>query len=484
MSDIADIRKSSAAGAPTKVTKASEMTDTDKNYLYLGTESGYNSGHIYYFVEGVLTDGGAYGGVNVDTTLTQSGQAADAKVTGDEIEEIKEDLLQKVGLSDEAKQALLACFAKVAWIDEHGKTYYDALEDALYPPAELARISAVFDSSAVIYNTNTLDDLRQYLTVTAIYSDHTTATVTEYTLSGMLAEGTSIITVNYEGKTTTFIVAVTAVTVSSINATYVQSGLLYPYDNVDKLKNDLTVSALWSDGTTTTLSENDYTLNGTLLPGIATITATHDGKSSSFTVSVETPTWRYSASDGTLLSEQSYINNASINQLCTEEIFDGKLRLTSPQNSAEPAIEYHLTPQINTHAAVRLKVRYISIPVGKGAVGLRISLSDGSEGSRIGVHALVRDNSITKLTARKGTKDVDIAEIALNVWYEILLVKNGLNTTVALDGVEIYNSDSPSTSYTTENKIWNQSVPKSPGESWASIVDIDYIEYYNYDVAG
>ena len=92
VSDIADIRKSSAAGAPTKVTKASEMTDTDKNYLYLGTESGYNSGHIYYFVEGVLTDGGAYGGVNVDDTLTISGQAADAKVTGDKIEEIKEDL--------------------------------------------------------------------------------------------------------------------------------------------------------------------------------------------------------------------------------------------------------------------------------------------------------------------------------------------------------------------------------------------------------
>lgn len=92
VSDIADIRKSSAAGAPTKVTKASEMTDTDKNYLYLGNESGYNSGHIYYFVEGVLTDGGAYGGVNVDATLTQSGQAADAKVTGDKIAEVKEDL--------------------------------------------------------------------------------------------------------------------------------------------------------------------------------------------------------------------------------------------------------------------------------------------------------------------------------------------------------------------------------------------------------
>lgn len=36
------------------------------------------------------------------------------------------------GLSDAAKTALLNCFQHVAWIDEHGQTYYDALEDALY----------------------------------------------------------------------------------------------------------------------------------------------------------------------------------------------------------------------------------------------------------------------------------------------------------------------------------------------------------------
>ncbi len=36
------------------------------------------------------------------------------------------------GLSDEAKEALLACFEHVAWIDEHGQDYYDALYSALY----------------------------------------------------------------------------------------------------------------------------------------------------------------------------------------------------------------------------------------------------------------------------------------------------------------------------------------------------------------
>lgn len=35
------------------------------------------------------------------------------------------------GLSGNAKQALLACFQHVAWIDEHGQNYYNALKRAL-----------------------------------------------------------------------------------------------------------------------------------------------------------------------------------------------------------------------------------------------------------------------------------------------------------------------------------------------------------------
>lgn len=79
-------------GAPTKVELVSQMTDPDKNYLYIGEEQGYNSGHIYYLVDGAPVDKGVFGGTNIDNTLTISGQAADAKVTGDKIEEIKEDL--------------------------------------------------------------------------------------------------------------------------------------------------------------------------------------------------------------------------------------------------------------------------------------------------------------------------------------------------------------------------------------------------------
>lgn len=113
------------------------------------------------------------------------------------------------GLTNDIKTALLNCFEKVAWIDENGQDYYDALETALYPPANLVSISAVYTQSGTVYDTDSLNDLKSDLVVTAHYSDSSTATVTAYTLSGTLTTGTSTITVTYGGKSTTFTVTVT-----------------------------------------------------------------------------------------------------------------------------------------------------------------------------------------------------------------------------------------------------------------------------------
>lgn len=115
------------------------------------------------------------------------------------------------GIPEDVKVALLDCFENVAWINDDGQTYYDALYAALYPPKTLVSISAAFDQgSAVIYDTDSLDTLKQYLTVTAHYDDSSTGVVTNYTLSGTLTVGTSTITVLYNGKTTTFSVTVTS----------------------------------------------------------------------------------------------------------------------------------------------------------------------------------------------------------------------------------------------------------------------------------
>lgn len=129
---------------------------------------------------------------------------------GQALNDLKEDLssVENNILTDDIKQALLQIAEKVAYIDEDGQDYYDALETALYPPADLVSISCVYTQSGTVYDTDTLDSLKPDLVVTALYDDQTTATVTTYTLSGTLTEGTSTITVSYGGKTASFAVTV------------------------------------------------------------------------------------------------------------------------------------------------------------------------------------------------------------------------------------------------------------------------------------
>ena len=117
------------------------------------------------------------------------------------------------GLTESVKQALLDCFQNVAWANENGMDYYNALEGALYPPADLVSISAVYTQGGIVYDNEELNDLREDLVVTAVYADESSRAVEDYTLSGELTEGTSTITVSYGGKTTTFDVTVTHATV-------------------------------------------------------------------------------------------------------------------------------------------------------------------------------------------------------------------------------------------------------------------------------
>lgn len=118
-----------------------------------------------------------------------------------------------------AKSSLIALLEKVAYVDGNGQQYLDELITNL--AATVTSISAVFtQGSAVVYDTDVLDTLRQYLVVTAMYSDGTSSIVSDYELSGRLTEGTSTITVIYGGQTDTFTVTVTAVIYHLENHTF------------------------------------------------------------------------------------------------------------------------------------------------------------------------------------------------------------------------------------------------------------------------
>lgn len=72
------------------------------------------------------------------------------------------------------------------------------------PEVTLTSISATYTGGEVAVGTS-VNDLTG-ITVTAHYSDGSTANITGYTLSGTIAEGANTITVSYGGKTTTFTV--------------------------------------------------------------------------------------------------------------------------------------------------------------------------------------------------------------------------------------------------------------------------------------
>lgn len=195
-----------------------------------------------------------------------------------------EDILLTKVLTDAQKNAILACFRNVAWINDQGQTYYEALQVAF--DVSVTSISAVYTQSGIVYDTQTLDDLRQNLVVNATMSDGTTSAVKGYALSGSLTAGTSTITVTYADKTTTFDVTVTHMQGSlvSISAVMDSSATITTNDSLEDLRQYLTVTAHYDSGDDVVVT--GYTLSGSLDVGQNSITVSYSNKTTTFTVTV------------------------------------------------------------------------------------------------------------------------------------------------------------------------------------------------------
>lgn len=197
------------------------------------------------------------------------------------------------GLSDDFKQALLNCFSHVAWINDQGQTYYNALYDALYPPIPATSIS--LDRSTI--NTHTINVSEALAvnvqppnttdTVSWSSSDTSVATVTQNGVVDIVGWGSAVITATAGSVSATCTVTATNITLSSIAAVFTQgAATIYSDDSLDTLKQYLVVTATYSDSSTEVLADSDYTLSGTLTVGTATITATYEGETDTFTVTV------------------------------------------------------------------------------------------------------------------------------------------------------------------------------------------------------
>lgn len=139
------------------------------------------------------------GQVVIDGTLTVPGAAADAKVVGKRFRRDETQLW-----TPDIKTALLACFQNVAWSNDQGQTYYDALETALYAN-DYPRLEVVYTAGITpVYTDDSLDTVKQYLTATFYEDMEDTGTVVpsaDYTLTGTLQAGTSTLYASYSGVT-------------------------------------------------------------------------------------------------------------------------------------------------------------------------------------------------------------------------------------------------------------------------------------------
>lgn len=192
--------------------------------------------------------------------------------------------------SDSFKEALLQFASKVAYVDEHGQTYYDDLYNALYPRTGYYTIANNLTGCTTNNSATTIQEDTSYTAIITVSAGYTLsgATVT-ITMGGNILTGAfSNGTINIPNVTGDLVITVVASTVivSSISAAYTQSGPVYDTDTLNSLKTDLVITAHYSDDTTQTVSAADYTLSGTLAAGTSTITVSYGGKTATFNVTV------------------------------------------------------------------------------------------------------------------------------------------------------------------------------------------------------
>ena len=127
-------------GTPLTAANAAAMTDHNKIYVYVGdpAETGYTTGNWYFWNGSAWESGGVYNStaLQTDTTLSIAGMAADAKVTGDDITDLKNALTKFFALknSDHTK------------ISPNDETYRNL--DALFTPGTY-RVESAADAAAL-----------------------------------------------------------------------------------------------------------------------------------------------------------------------------------------------------------------------------------------------------------------------------------------------------------------------------------------------
>lgn len=194
-----------------------------------------------------------------------------------------DNLVENTGLSQEEKTLLLELLSKVAYID-NAETTYNQLS-TLWAGYSIEWVGSGYSHSNSSSSIKSGSTFSSSITASSGFEImNVLVTMGGNTVQGAWQNGT----VTIPNVTGNIVITVTTsqATVSSISAVYTQSGNVYATDTLDSLKDDLVVTATYTDSTTYVVPSAEYTLSGTLAAGTSTITVTYGNKTTTFTVVV------------------------------------------------------------------------------------------------------------------------------------------------------------------------------------------------------
>ena len=350
------------------------------------------------------------------------------------------------GITEDVAEALLNCFQNVAWSTVNGQTYYTALQEALE--------GAVGQTYSITYNLSnvTLSNMATSITEGSTY----TATVTvpaDYELGSVTATmgGTTVTGAYSNGYITIPNVSgnlvITAVstqrsaTLSSISAIYT-GGTVYTTTALNDLKSDLTVTATWSDNTTSPVPSSSYALSvsggGSLVVGSNTIVVSYTAggvtKTDTFSVTAE-----YAPLIPTDYTQVEYINRPSGSAV---GVFINTGRSLSKSGTVTIVAEFMATA-VSSYSQNIVGIRenvsssnVFGLAVGVTATedGLEIRSGDSSSVATLSYSSSIVNQRITA-TATASASSVSISDGA-NTETETLTTKDYSGQPICIFGVK------------------------------------------------
>ena len=265
----------------------------------------------------------------VDQSLTVQGAAADSAKVGQELS----DLMSQIsslggGVPTSVRQAMATLL---------NSAFYNT-DDLSDEKAVIQAWASAITAIALNQSTISINGAGTYQlvatttpsggTVSWSSSNTAVATVSSSGLVTSVSNGIATITATSGSVSATCTVTVSGfATLSSISADYTQ-GTVDTATPLDSLKDDLVVTANWSDSTTSTVASADYTLSGTLTVGTSVITVSYGDKTTTFNVTVTQH----------VINGWYYPFNGSLTSEGTEDFgFTGTANYTTGRNGTEQA---------------------------------------------------------------------------------------------------------------------------------------------------